>query len=111
MGWRRALEITTVLSAVLLAPAACVVNETRTPDRSVVVAGPPPPPVDEAPPPPRPPGANQIWIRGGWHWTGVQWAWIPGHWDHPPEGMRAWHAPHYSFVDGTYRYEPGTWAP
>lgn len=97
------------VASALLGSAACVVGETHPPDRYVVVSGPPPAPIEEQRP--APPGRAVIWVAGYWHWAGDRYAWIPGHWDQPPAGARGWHAPHYSFVDGSYRYEPGTWKP
>ena len=98
-----------VVAGVAYTAPACVVGEARAPERGVVVNGPPPAPIEERSPPP--PGRASIWIAGYWHWVGDRYAWIPGHWDRPPVGMKGWQRPHYSFVDGTYRYEPGVWNP
>lgn len=94
-----------VVLALALVPA-CVVNEPEAPPRGVVVSGPPPAPVPEKPPPP--PDPKSVWVAGYWHWTGMQYAWIPGHWDAPPPGAR-WSGPTYSVRDGTYFYESGGW--
>jgi hypothetical protein len=91
-----------------LSSPACVVAESPPPDRGVVVAGPPPDPIAEARPPA--PAPRDVWVPGYWHWNGMQYTWIPGHWESPHPGAR-WHAPRYSFTDGTYRYEPGSWNP
>jgi hypothetical protein len=85
----------------------CVI-ETVTAPSGVAVTGPPPEPVRETPPPA--PAGHAVWVAGYWHWTGMQYAWIPGHWEAAPPGAR-WRAPHYSLRDGTYFYEPGGWAP
>src|SRR5260370_19641791 len=58
----------------------------------IAVAGPPPEPMAE-PRPPQPPGET-VWIAGYWHWTGMRYTWIPGHWERAPAGA-AWHAPRY----------------
>lgn len=94
--------------AMVLAASAigCVVNDSEGPPRGVVVSGPPPAPVRETPPPPPSPQAS--WVQGYWHWTGMQYAWIPGHWEAPPPGA-AWNAPVYSNRDGRYFYESGGW--
>jgi hypothetical protein len=85
----------------------CVVNEPESPSRGVVVSGPPPPPVREDRPPPPDPHAS--WIAGYWHWTGMQYAWIPGHWEAPPSGA-FWNAPRVTTLkDGRYVYESGGW--
>ena len=86
----------------------CVVNEAESPARGVVVSGPPPAPVREDRP--AAPGPQAVWVGGYWHWTGIQYAWIPGHWDAPPPGS-TWNAPVYTARDGRYFYESGSWKP
>jgi hypothetical protein len=27
---------------------------------------------------------GQRWVRGYWHWTGVEYEWTPGHWEPAP---------------------------
>lgn len=86
---------------------ACVVNEPEAPTRGVVVSGPPPAPMREERPPP--PNANASYVAGYWHWTGMQYAWIPGHWEAPPAGA-VWSAPRVMTTnDGRYVYESGKW--
>ena len=82
---------------------------TASDPRGVVVSGPPPAPMAEAQRPP-PPSPGAVWIEGYWHWTGMQYAWIPGHWEAAPPGA-AWAAPKYVTVNGAYYYEAGTWKP
>lgn len=107
-GWifgasRRALIVPTILCVMV----GCVVNEPESPPRGVVVSGPPPAPVRETPPPP--PNQSSIWVAGYWHWTGMQYAWIPGHWEAPPSGA-SWAAPRVTTTrDGRFVYEPGGW--
>jgi hypothetical protein len=91
---------------ILATVAGCVVNEPESPTRGVVVSGPPPAPVREERP--SPPSPQAVWVQGYWHWTGMQYAWIPGHWDAPPPGA-TWNAPVYSMRDGRYFYESGGW--
>jgi hypothetical protein len=55
-----------------------------------------------------PPQANALWVAGYWHWNGIQYTWIPGHWESPPPGT-TWRAPKYSLHNGAYVYEPGGW--
>ncbi len=97
------------ISAALLVIAAggCVIETVSGPPSGVAVSGPPPEPMREARMPP-PQGTPALWIAGYWHWTGLQYTWIPGHWVVPPAGSR-WRAPQYSLHDGTYFYEPGGW--
>jgi hypothetical protein len=92
----------------LAAQAGCVVNEPEVPTRGVVVSGPPPEPVREERP--AAPGPKAVWVSGYWHWTGTQYAWIPGHWDAAPPGA-TWSGPVYSARDGRYFYESGGWKP
>ncbi len=28
--------------------------------------------------------SGQRWVSGYWHWTGVEYTWIPGHWEPAP---------------------------
>lgn len=103
VGW-----IVTLVAGAALA-VGCVVNEPEAPARGVVVSGPPPAPMREERPPP--PDARAIWIAGYWHWTGIQYAWIPGHWEAPPTGA-VWAAPRVTTLkDGRYVYESGSWQP
>ena len=90
--------------------AACVVTTTAPVPRGILVSGPPPAVVREERPPP-PPAPQASWIAGYWHWTGIQYAWIPGHWEAAPPMGSSWRAPLYVQNNGAYFYEPGGWAP
>lgn len=105
----RARSACTAVFAIALgsSTAGCVATDTPPPARGVVVTGPPPAPLVESPPPPPHPGAQ--FVAGYWHWTGVQYAWIPGHWESAPAGA-TWQAPRYSTTASGYVYEPGAWA-
>jgi hypothetical protein len=92
------------LSVVLL---GCVAATSTPPLRAITVSGPPPAPIaEELTPPPHP---QAIRIGGYWHWTGIQYAWIPGHWEEAPPPGATWRAPRYTSADGAYFYEPGRW--
>jgi hypothetical protein len=118
--WASVLGLGLGLGLGLVSSSGCVVNEAESPTRGVIVSGPPPAPVREdrppAPstppstPPSAPPSTASVWVSGYWHWTGIQYAWIPGHWEAPPPGA-TWNAPVYSVRDGKYMYESGVWKP
>ncbi len=97
-----------MLAATLaLGSQACVATVSVPPVRGVIVSGPPPAPIIEARSQAPAPGA--LWVSGYWHWTGMQYTWIPGHWEvAPPMGAR-WEAPHYVLSEGVYVYQPGGW--
>ena len=99
-----------VASLVLVSGAAnsgCVAAATAPPTRVIVVTGPPPAPITEELTPQ--PQSASVWIAGYWHWTGIQYAWIPGHWEASPRAGAVWQAPRYTKSEGSYLYEPGTW--
>jgi hypothetical protein len=100
-------ELSRWIVAGALALAGCVATEAPLPPRGVVVSGPPPAPLVEPARPP-PPGPTAVWIVGYWHWTGIQYAWIPGHWENAPPGA-AWAAPAYVSEGGAYYYQAGAW--
>jgi hypothetical protein len=86
----------------------CVANEPVAPTHGIAVNAPPPSPVSEAAPPPSP-SAQSVWVTGYWHWNGVQYTWIPGHWENPPPGAM-WSAPQYMSQGGGHFYQPGRWS-
>src|SRR5579871_1343005 len=102
-----ALGAATALLALLAPCTGCVASTMTPPARAIIVTGPPPAPLVEERPPPTHPLA--VWIAGYWHWTGIQYAWIPGHWEATPPAGATWRAPRYVKTEGVYTYEPGTW--
>jgi hypothetical protein len=89
--------------------SACVVTAHAPPPRGILVSGPPPAVIAEEPGPA--PAGHAAWVAGYWHWTGIQYAWIPGHWDAAPPTGTVWRAPAYVQNNGAYFYEPGGWRP
>ena len=85
---------------------ACVIEPSVAPPIGVVVTGPPPEPIRETRP--APPSPSMVWVAGYWHWTGMQYTWIPGHWEDAHGGV-LWRGPSYGVHDGKYFYEPGGW--
>lgn len=75
-------------------------------------AQPPPPGYTQVPPPrhemvpPPPPGRRMVWEPGHWHWDGVRYAWLGGHYIEHREGR---------WVDGRWVWAPRegrwVWAP
>ncbi|HEY8087443.1 MAG TPA: hypothetical protein VIF09_06350 [Polyangiaceae bacterium] len=97
-----------VLVLAALAASACVVETgVGAPPPGIAVGGPPPAPMSEARP--APPVGRVVWVAGYWHWTGMQYAWIPGHWEGERPGAM-WRAPRYILRDGVYFYQPGGWS-
>ena len=92
--------------ALALALGGCVATASSPAPRGVVVNGPPPPPLQEVRS--APPSGAAIWVDGYWHWTGVQYTWIPGHWENAPPGQQ-WYAPSYTASEGAYFYQQGGW--
>ena len=94
-----------VASVLFAAATGCVATVEERPARIYMTAM-PPPPLAEAPP--ARPAATHVWVEGYWHWNGVQYLWIPGHWERPPAG-HIWIAPRYMTSEGRYVYQPGVW--
>jgi hypothetical protein len=108
MGKAIAASACIALVAVVSLASGCVVEAgVSASTTGVAVTGPPPQPMRETRPPP--PDAQAVWIAGYWHWSGMQYTWIPGHWENAPPGA-SWRAPRYSIREGTYFYEPGSWS-
>jgi hypothetical protein len=105
-GFAEGLVAALVLSSGAIA-SGCVATATAPPSRAIVVTGPPPAPIAEEPT--AQPQPASVWIAGYWHWTGIQYAWIPGHWEAAPRNGAVWLAPRYVKNEGSYIYEPGTW--
>jgi hypothetical protein len=102
---KKALAASVALAALLLT-GGCVIEAVGAPPPGVAVGGPPPAPMQESRP--APPMGRVVWVAGYWHWTGMQYTWIPGHWEAERPGA-VWRAPRYSLREGVYFYEPGGW--
>ena len=57
----------------------------------------PPPPADQPEVVPPPPGGALVWRPGHWHWNGVRYVWVHGHYIARPAVYGHW--------------VPGHWAP
>lgn len=73
--------------------------------------------VESAPPPPPPPrevvvarsAPDTVWVNGYWIYESRGYAWVPGHWERPPERHLAFVAPHWARRDHSYVYVRGYW--
>lgn len=104
--WPARIGAVALGAAVVVASSGCIMTTNPPPPRGVIVSGPPPAPIAEAQPPP--PAPQALWVAGYWHWTGVQYAWIPGRWEVKTPGQQ-WYGPNYTRSQGSYFYEPGRW--
>jgi hypothetical protein len=86
-----------------LALAGCVVAPVAPPPNPY--PQPPPPRVEVIPPPPRP---QLVWEPGHWHWNGVTYAWVGGHYVERMAGRR-WQPPHWGWRGGSWVWIPGHW--
>lgn len=93
--------------ALALSAGCTATKEPRPVQTAIYVASPPPSPLDEIPSGQARP--DMVWVAGYWHWNGVRYVWIPGHWE-PQRPDRAWQPPSYSFAGGRWMYRPGQWA-
>lgn len=69
----------------------------------------PPRPLDVVETPPPPPFAGAAWIGGGYSWNGVEWVWMSGHYERPPEANVVWVAPVRVHVGASVSIRPGRW--
>ena len=57
------------------------------------------------------PSPRHVWIAGYHRWDGQAYVWVPGRWDLPPAGHRAWAVGHWThhrrngwyWIDGHWR--------
>jgi hypothetical protein len=71
-------------------------------------AAPPPPQFEQVPPPP---GERVVWEPGHWHWDGVRYVWIGGHYVERRVGYGHYVPGHWRWAPGLGRYEwiPAHW--
>jgi hypothetical protein len=72
----------------------------RVIDRQVIVTK--APPAVQVETPTTSPGAEYVWTRGYWRWTGTDYAWVPGSWAARPRVAAVW-------VEGQWQRRPGGW--
>jgi len=112
-----------VLALVPLVFAGCAeeapppVTTTTTVTREVTTAGPTTGEVyvTQAPPVLRveaetvSPGANYLWTRGYWRWTGVDYVWVPGTWVVRPSLSAVWVEGHWAHRSRGWVWIAGHW--
>jgi len=54
------------------------------------------------------PSANHVWIKGHWHWNGVEWIWNPGRYEIRRVGLQ-WYPAQYVERGGAMYYVSGHW--
>ena len=91
--------------AVALALQGCA----RDPGARVVYATSAPPPelveVEGGPP-----GPSYLWLRGTWSWNGVEYIWIPGHWQSRPHPRAMWSAGIWTPTRRGWVWTEGHWS-
>ena len=78
-----------------------------TTDYTVEAPPPPPPPPREVAV--RQPAPEAVWVGGYWIYESRGYAWMPGHWERPPERFHAFVEPHWQRHSDRYVYVQGYW--
>jgi len=55
------------------------------------------------------PGPGMVWIGGYHRWGGSGYEWVPGHWEHPPDGHRGWVPGHWNHDRHGWYWVEGHW--
>jgi hypothetical protein len=86
-------------------------SEAEATTSYVAEAPPPPPPAQTEVVVVRPAERSAVWIRGYWVYAGEgnRYAWVPGHWEAPPERANAFVEPHWAHRGHSYVYVQGYW--
>lgn len=111
-----------LLAILPLALGGCVVHETipttttTTVTREVTTTGPSNEVyVTRTPPPIRvesqtvSPGANYVWTRGYWRWTGTNYIWVSGSWLVRPRPAAVWVEGHWERRSAGWIWIGGHW--
>jgi hypothetical protein len=92
-----------LVGTVMMAATACAAPVGRV----YVRTGPPPVVVERRGPVP---GPGFVWIGGFYRWTGREYVWVPGHYEHAPRPRARWAPGHWAhgrhgwyFVEGRWR--------
>ena len=55
------------------------------------------------------PGANYVWTRGYWRWSGTNYIWVPGSWIVRPRPAAAWVEGHWERRSSGWVWIAGHW--
>jgi len=106
-----------LLALTPLALSSCVIHET-IPTRTTTITAPATANevyVTRTPPPLRvesqtlSPGANYVWTRGYWRWTGSNYIWLPGRWIVRPRPAAVWVEGHWERRSAGWIWIAGHW--
>ena len=97
-------QVAVVAPTVAVATPGVEVVETA-PTEVVVKAKPPVERVEVIPVAPSP---AHVWIKGHWHWNGVEWIWNPGKYVVAKAGLK-WYPPQYVERGGAFYFVAGHW--
>ena len=57
------------------------------------------------------PGPDYMWTPGYWSWNNVEYYWVPGTVDLPPQPGLLWTPGYWGFANGAYIFHRGYWGP
>jgi len=96
-------------SVAILACTVCLTSAAVAQYYPPPPPGPPPPRYERVPQPPPPPGPN-AWEPGHWHWNGVQYVWVEGHYvPRRPDRYAQFVPGHWVLRDGAWIWAPAHW--
>lgn len=55
------------------------------------------------------PGANYVWQKGYWRWSGSGYVWVSGHWVSRPSVQAVWVEGHWARRGGGWVWIAGRW--
>ncbi len=58
---------------------------------------------------PTAPYANAVWVEGEWSWSGGNYVYTRGHWDHPREGHSTYVRGNWEHTNRGYKWHNGHW--
>src|ERR1700733_7551120 len=106
--WKLLVPVAGCVAAVFVSGCATqeeVAVQAPAPAEVVVQSAPPPEKMEVVP---VAPSTDHVWIRGHWHWDGVQWVWRGGQYELRRVGYR-WVPARYEQRGPAFYYIPGHW--